>query len=196
MLTGDQLKSMSFILKDSTTCLCFMRHRPIKRVKKSCWVAFLGCLVNLAVTYLFYYELNMFFLVPTLVPLMHYVLVLFSLFLFVLLVPSFVMAVFMDPGRLQKKYDFLPLVSKFIDEEKDLMSLCTYCEVIKSEASFHCLFCGECTELFDHHCPFVNNCLGYRNYKFFLLFIFTYFLFLVTLSFEIIRNQLDLTLIE
>lgn len=119
-----------------------MRHRPIKKVKKSCWVAFLGIIVNLAVTYLFYYELNMFFLVPSLFPLLHYVLVLFSLFLFVLLVPSFVMAAFMDPGRLQKKYDFLPLVSKLIDEEKDLMSLCTYCEVIKSEASFHCLFCG------------------------------------------------------
>ena len=106
---------------------------------------------------------------------------------FGILVPSFMLAAVMDPGKLEKYYDFVLLVSEFIDCEKDLMNLCTYCQLIKSETSFHCLFCGSCVELFDHHCPFLNSCLGYRNYKYFLVFIVSYFTFLCVLSAEVIR---------
>jgi hypothetical protein len=82
-------------------------------------------------------------------------------------------------------------VQEFLEKERDLMNLCTYCRLIKSETSFHCLMCNRCVELFDHHCPFINNCLGLSNYKYFLLFILSYFIFLVTVSLELIRNQIE-----
>lgn len=123
---------------------------------------------------------------------LHYFLLYASLVCLCIALPSFVLSAGLDPGYIVKKYDFVHLVEEFIRENRDLMNLCTYCQIVKSETSFHCQFCNKCTELFDHHCPFINNCLGLNNYKYFLVFILFYFLFLVFITAEILRNEIDL----
>ena len=119
---------------------------------------------------------------------MHIVFWWISIVLLLICLPLFILSVNLEPGYLKPVYDYSKLVENSLDLGLHLDNLCSYCEVIKSETSFHCTICNKCIESFDHHCPFINNCLGYRNHKYFLAFIFLYFFFLLILLTEIFRH--------
>ena len=47
----------------------------------------------------------------------------------------------------------------------------------------HCSTCGKCVVYLDHHCPWVNNCVGFYTQKLFFLFNLYG---LITLSYSIV----------
>jgi len=51
---------------------------------------------------------------------------------------------------------------------------CKWCLRFKPDRCHHCRVCGKCALRMDHHCPWIHNCVGIRNYKlFFLLVIYS-----------------------
>ncbi|EFC46640.1 predicted protein, partial [Naegleria gruberi] len=71
----------------------------------------------------------------------------------------------MEPPPFQKVY----LNSKDVVELK----YCATCEIYRPPRASHCRRCDNCVEKFDHHCPWTGTCIGRRNYRSFILFIFS-----------------------
>lgn len=54
---------------------------------------------------------------------------------------------------------------------------CTACKLVKPARAGHCRICSACVSRLDHHCVWINNCIGESNHRSFLCALF---LFLVT----------------
>lgn len=48
-------------------------------------------------------------------------------------------------------------------KEIDMQRLCYSCWVYRPIRTKHCRVCDRCVEGFDHHCPWIANCVGYGN---------------------------------
>lgn len=129
-------------------------------------------------------------------PLKHYILVLFT-GLFTVHVCSHVAAVLIDPAddELRKKHKRDRIIPEF-DRNKHRHvienSRCHLCNIQTSgPRTKHCSVCNKCTGNFDHHCRWLNQCIGGRNYTSFLLCVFTAVIATLTIA-GIIITQLTL----
>ncbi|KAI9285897.1 DHHC palmitoyltransferase-domain-containing protein [Umbelopsis sp. AD052] len=99
-----------------------------------------------------------------------------------------------DPGiitkdNLQKYMDMYPY-DGLTFEPRD----CSTCKMPKPARSKHCSMCKGCVARSDHHCAWVNICVGHNNHRYFLLFLFALWQFLiyaVYVTFSIYRGKIQ-----
>mmetsp|Transcript_50510 Transcript_50510/g.110495 ORF Transcript_50510/g.110495 Transcript_50510/m.110495 type:complete len:334 (-) Transcript_50510:115-1116(-) len=109
----------------------------------------------------------------------------FSVFVFlaILWVICYVRAVLTLPGTIPNTDDWTADGSAHKDQEA-LNSLniekkrtgerrqCKWCSnKYKPDRCHHCRICRMCILKMDHHCPWIYNCVGYRNHKYFFLLL-------------------------
>jgi hypothetical protein len=59
----------------------------------------------------------------------------------------------------------------FIRGRKFKVKFCSTCHIFRGPGVSHCKKCDNCVENFDHHCPWLGNCIGKNNYYFFFIFL-------------------------
>ena len=47
-------------------------------------------------------------------------------------------------------------------------SYCQHCQIARPPRTHHCRTCRRCVLQYDHHCDWINNCIGYNNYRSFI----------------------------
>ncbi|XP_018028010.1 palmitoyltransferase ZDHHC3 [Hyalella azteca] len=92
-----------------------------------------------------------------------------------LAIMAHVRAVFSDPGIVplpRSRIDFSDMhAGKIEAEDGGEWSVCARCEMYRPPRAHHCRVCQRCIRRMDHHCPWINNCVGEWNQKYFLQFL-------------------------
>ncbi|XP_026684709.1 palmitoyltransferase ZDHHC3 isoform X2 [Diaphorina citri] len=86
-------------------------------------------------------------------------------------------AMLSDPGAVplpKTRVDFSDIHTGELSamlQNKDDWTVCTRCETYRPPRAHHCRICKRCIKRMDHHCPWINNCVGEKNQRYFVQFL-------------------------
>ena len=151
--------------------------------------------VCLVISIIIDYVILIVFIIPTIITHSHFFkvfIILVITIIFFITILLCVTVIFTNPGIFPRNnFDISHLV-KFESEKTQSkrivktyvlngrqyrMKFCRTCLIYRPLGCSHCKVCDKCIERYDHHCPWVGNCIGRNNYHLFFYFIMCFDVF-------------------
>ncbi|KAI8871148.1 zf-DHHC-domain-containing protein, partial [Ramicandelaber brevisporus] len=94
-------------------------------------------------------------------------------------------ASFTDPGILPRNLDAWTLDDPLytpppppprhvqVNGTSVALKYCVTCRIYRPPRCTHCKYCDNCVDMTDHHCIWLFQCVGKRNYRYFFAFVIT-----------------------
>lgn len=118
-----------------------------------------------------------------------YIVTALYIILLIIELTSFAMLHYSNPGILINQSNKGGLLS-LVENGHNVNDYCPNCFIRKIRTTKHCVICNKCIDMFDHHCVWVNNCIGRKNFKLFIVFlIFTLLNTLLNIVISLISNH-------
>ena len=175
---NDKYKNIEKIIFEYThkNCLGLNYHINDKKNKYAKFIIFniLTLFIILSILYFFFPYMRE---QRILLPIIEYS---FSISTIIFLI-LYVYIIFSEPGIITKNNNDTWI--DIINKGKNINKMCPYCMVEQGKFSKHCFLCNKCIEIFDHHCHWINNCVGHLNRPYFIGFIISLLITLMVDSF-------------
>jgi len=101
-----------------------------------------------------------------------------------MLIMCYVQCIVTHPGTIPDRdidptWEYVPIDGKPAMSDAQLLEskksgdrrFCKWCTKYKPDRCHHCRVCRTCILKMDHHCPWIYNCVGFRNHKYFFLLL-------------------------
>uniref|UniRef100_A0A0N5AUI9 Palmitoyltransferase n=1 Tax=Syphacia muris TaxID=451379 RepID=A0A0N5AUI9_9BILA len=94
-------------------------------------------------------------------------------FILAIVIPTIFMKIMLsDPGVVSATHqERCKMIREMWESEQASVPFCATCLIKKPPRSKHCSICDRCVLRFDHHCPWVGNCIGKRNHLLFIIYL-------------------------
>ena len=164
------------ILKSNSKCAVFNCKAPAKKIEKSKKFIFFGIFYKFLTSFILFCNIYPFLFNNTCY--LYINSISFLVFLIINLVFIFLYSYLIcsDPGYVKDEKKIKDIESMLFKQNDDFKKFCFKCSINKTDNIRHCTICHKCCYEFDHHCFWLNKCIGKNNYISFIIILYICFI--------------------